>query len=78
MINNEQFSRILIRGDKNYTKSSLSEFEKELLLLNSHSKEKRGFGYTIEFQKVKTRHLGVQDLPIAIYYNSLDFFKIFE
>jgi hypothetical protein len=74
VINNEQFSKILIRGDKNYTKSSLSEFEKELLLLNSHSKEKRGFGYTIEFQKVKTKHLGVQDLPIAIYYNSLDDF----
>jgi hypothetical protein len=66
----EEFSRIVIRGDKNYLKSSLTEFEKEILLLLSQSKEKKGFGYTLEFQRIKTKHIGTQDLPTIIYFNS--------
>lgn len=50
-IDEAPFSRLVIRGDKNYTKSSLLDFEKEVLLLLSQSKEKKGFGYTLEFQK---------------------------
>lgn len=70
------FSRIEIRGDKSYTKSSLSEFEREILLIISQSKEKKGYGYTLEFQKVKTKHLGTQDLPTAIYFDTKkDFLK---
>lgn len=70
------FSRIEIWGDKSYTKSSLQEFEKEILLLNSQSKEKKGYGYTLEFQKVRTKYLGVQDLPISIYFDTKkDFHK---
>jgi hypothetical protein len=70
------FSRIEIRGDKNYTKSSLPDFEKEMLSIISQSKAKRGHGYTLEFQKVKTKHLGTQDLPTAIYFDTKkDFLK---
>jgi hypothetical protein len=65
---------LVIRGDKSYTKSSLPEFEREIQLISSHSKEKKGFGYTLEFQKVKTKYLGTQDLPISIYF---DMKKIF-
>lgn len=64
------FSELVIRGDKNYTKSSLPDFEKEILLLMSQSKEKKGFGYTLEFQKVKTKFLGTQDLPTIIYFDT--------
>ena len=72
----EQFSRIVIRGDKKYIKSSLPEFEKEILLLLSKSKEKKGFGYTLEFHRIKTKHIGTQDLPTIIYFNSkADFLK---
>lgn len=75
-VENIPFSRIDIRGDKSYTKSSLSEFEKEIQQIISQSKEKKGFGYTLEFQKVKTKHLGTQDLPIAIYFDDQkDFLK---
>ena len=56
-IENIPFSRIDIRGNKEYTKSSLSEFEKEIQQISSQSREKNGFGYTLEFQKVKTKHL---------------------
>lgn len=70
------FSKLVIRGDKSYAKSSLSEFEKEIQQINSLSKEKKGFGYTIEFQKVKTKSLGVQDLPILIFFDTeKDFLK---
>lgn len=70
LIEGTNFTRLEIRGDKTYTKSSLVEFEKEIIAIASQSKEKRGFGYTLEFQKVKTKHLGTQDLPISIYFDT--------
>lgn len=76
LVENIPFSRIDIRGDKSYTKSSLPEFEKEIQQIVSQSKERKGFGYTLEFQKIKTKHLGTQDLPIAIYFDDQkDFLK---
>lgn len=76
LIEEVPFSRIEIRGDKSYTKSSLPDFEKEILLLISQSKEKKGYGYTLEFQKVKTKYVGTQDLPTTIYFDGeRDFLK---
>jgi hypothetical protein len=76
LIEDLPFSRIEIRGDKSYTKSSLQDFEKEILSIISQSKAKRGHGYTLEFQQVKTKHLGTQDLPSAIYFDTeKDFLK---
>lgn len=76
LVENIPFSRIDIRGDKSYTKSSLPEFEKEIQHIVSQSKEKKGFGYTLEFQQVKTKHLGTQDLPTSIYFDTeKDFLK---
>jgi hypothetical protein len=70
MLEEKPFTELVIRGDKNYTKSSLPEFEKEILLLISQSKEKKGYGYTLDFQKVKTKYLGTQDLPTTIYFET--------
>lgn len=70
IIEEKPFTQLVIRSDKNYTKSSLPEFEKEILLLISQSKEKKGFGYTLDFQRVKTKYLGTQDLPTTIYFDS--------
>lgn len=76
LVEQRPFEKLVIRGDKTYTKSSLSEFEREIQQILSHSKEKKGFGYTLEFQKIKTKHLGTQDLPITIYFdNEKDFLK---
>jgi hypothetical protein len=70
------FEKLVIRGDKKYTKSSLQEFEREIQLIVSQSREKKSFGYTLEFQKVKTKYLGTQDLPISIYFDSeVDFLQ---
>ena len=70
IIEETPFIRLIIRGDKSYTKSSLAVFEKEILLIISQSKEKKGFGYNLEFHKIKTKHLGTQDLPTSIYFDS--------
>jgi hypothetical protein len=76
LVEQRPFEKLVIRGDKSYTKSSLAEFEREIQLIHSQSKEKKGFGYSLDFQKVKTKHLGVQDLPISIYFdNEKDFLK---
>jgi len=73
---NKPFEKLIIRGDKSYAKSSLPEFEKEIQQIMSQSKEKRGFGYTLEFQQVKTKSLGIQDLPTSIFFDSeKDFLK---
>jgi hypothetical protein len=70
LVVNTPYEKLVIRGDKKYAKSSLQEFEKELQLINSQSNEKKGFGYTLEFQQVRTKHLGIQDLPTSIYFDT--------
>lgn len=76
LVENIPLTRIDIRGDKSYTKSSLPEFEKEIQQIISQSKERRGFGYSLEFQKVKTKSLGIQDLPSSIFFDTeKDFLK---
>jgi len=76
LVMNVAFDKIVIRGDKKYTKSSLPEFEKEIQLIVSQSKEKKGFGYSLEFQRVRTKYLGTQDLPTSIFFdNEKDFLK---
>lgn len=70
LVNKTSFDKLIIRGDKKYTKSSLSEFEKEIKAIISQSKEKSGYGYTLDFQQIKTKYLGTQDLPISIYFET--------
>lgn len=70
------FSRIVIPGDKTYSRTSISEFHNEILALANQSKEKKGFGFTIEYQTVKTKTIGMQSLPTIIYFDSeKDFLK---
>lgn len=76
LVENKPFEKLVIRGDKSYTKSSLPEFEKEIQQINSQSKERKGFGYTLDFQKVRTKSLGIQDLPTSIFFDTeKDFLK---
>ncbi|MEQ8704894.1 MAG: DUF2220 family protein [Phaeodactylibacter sp.] len=76
LVDNKPFEKLVIRGDKSYTKTSFHQFEKEIQLIISQSKEKTGFGYTVEFQNVKTKSLGLQALPTLIYFETeIDFLK---
>jgi hypothetical protein len=79
VVEQRPFEKLVIRGDKSYTKSSLPEFEKEIQQIVSQSKEKKGFGYTLEFQLVKTKFLASQNLPISIYFDTeKDFLKFLD
>lgn len=79
LVEQRPFEKLVIRGDKSYTKSSLPEFEKEIQQIVSQSKEKKGFGYTLEFQLVKTKFLASQNLPISIYFDTeKDFLKFLD
>lgn len=79
LVEQRPFEKLVIRGDKSYTKSSLPEFEKEIQHIVSQSKEKKGFGYTLKFQLVKTKFLASQNLPISIYFDTeKDFLKFLD
>lgn len=70
------FTRIVIPGDKTYNKTTIFDFQNEVLALISQSKEKKGFGYTLDYQTVKTKTIGTQSLPINIYFDTeKDFLK---
>lgn len=69
------FSKIIIRCDKSYSKS-LPDYNKEIMALMDQSKDKKGFGYSIDYEIVKTKHIGTQSLPVCIYFDSeKDFLK---
>jgi hypothetical protein len=70
------FSRIIIPGNKTYNKTTISDFQKEILALVNQSKEKKGFGYTLDYQTIKTKTIGTQQLPTSIYFDTeKDFLK---
>lgn len=70
------FSRIVIPGDKTYNKASIADFHNDILSLANQSKEKKGFGFAIDYQTVKTKTIGMQSLPTIIYFDTeKDFLK---
>jgi len=71
----QAFEPIVIVGNKKPNDDTV-QFEKELTELIAHSKEKKGYGYSIEYQKVKTRKHGEQDIPVSIsFLTGQDFLK---
>ena len=75
IIEGEAFNPIVIVGDKKPDEDT-GKFEAELIELISNSKERKGYGYIIEFQTVKTKRHGLQDIPIAISFQTeFDYLK---
>lgn len=71
----QAFEPIVIVGNKKPNDDTV-QFKKELTELIAHSKEKKGYGYSIEYQKVKTRKHGEQDIPVSIsFLTEQDFLK---
>lgn len=68
-VNGESFFPIVIPGNKKPDEDTV-RFEKELTDLINHSKEKKGYGYTIDYQTVKTKKHGSQDIPVSISFQS--------
>lgn len=75
IVEGETFNPIVIVGDKKPNEDTV-KFEEELTELISCSKEKKGYGYTIEYQTVKTKRHGIQDIPTSISFQSeFDYLK---
>ena len=69
IVEGESFNPIVIVGDKK-PNENIVKFEEELTELISCSKEKKGYGYTIEYQTVKTKRHGIQDIPTSISFKA--------
>ena len=69
IVEGESFNPIVIVGDKKPNEDTI-KFEYELTELISCSKEKKGYGYTIEYQTIKTKRHGIQDIPTSISFQS--------
>lgn len=69
MVEESTFFPLIIIGNKKPSDNTVV-FEKELSDLIKSSREKKGYGYTIEYQKVKTKHHGIQDIPTSISFQS--------
>lgn len=69
IVEGETFNPIVIVGDKKPNEDTV-KFEEELTELISCSKEKIGYGYTIEYQTVKTKRHGIQDVPTSISFQT--------
>lgn len=67
VVDGKTFAPIVIVGNKK-PNDDMVMFEKELTVLMDHSKERKGYGYTIEYQTVKTKKHGLQDIPTSICF----------
>ena len=67
IVEGSQIFPLVIVGNKK-PNGDTAIFKRELEELIDNSKEKRGFGYTIEYQTVKTKQHGVQDIPASISF----------
>ena len=69
IIEDESFFPLDIVGNKKPS-DDIIQFEKELTELISLSKEKKGYGYSIGYQKIKTKKHGEQDVPVSISFST--------
>ena len=72
----EPFEPIVIPCDKKAS-PTMTEYEKELKDVRSLSKEVKGYGYTIEWKKVNSKNLGLQDFPYTVLFDSSEDFERF-
>jgi hypothetical protein len=71
----ESFFPKVIRSNKSVS-SDFSEMRNELVKVIKHSKDKKGFGYTITYKQINTRKHGIQSLPEEISFQTeTDFLK---
>lgn len=68
-----------IKGNKGNANLPLQELYPALKHLIDHSKEKMGYGFTLTYKEVNTRHSGVMTMPDAIFFeNPKDFLQFIE
>ena len=75
IVEGTSFDPIVIVGDKRPNENTV-KFEEELTELISCSKEKKEYEYTIDYQTIKTKRHGIQDIPTTIsFLTEYDYLK---
>lgn len=75
VVEGSEYFPLVIAGNKKPSEDTV-KFEEELSELIKDSKEMKGYGYTIEFQTVKTKQHGNQGIPTSISFQSeVDYLK---
>jgi hypothetical protein len=68
-----------IKGNKGNANLPLQDLYPALKHLIDNSKEKLGYGYSVTFKEVNTRHSGIITMPDAVFFeNPPDFLKFIE
>ncbi|WP_209330914.1 Wadjet anti-phage system protein JetD domain-containing protein [Lunatimonas salinarum] len=74
-LNGEDCFPLAIRSNKTLSKDFI-QMSQEIAGVFSSSKDRKGFGYSVISEPVKTRQHGIQDIPKSITFESLlDFLK---
>ena len=69
---------LIIPCDKRPSKT-YEKLEREINDLNRNSKQQLGYGYSIEWETVRTKFLGTQDLPVKIFIETEnDYLKLIK
>jgi len=68
-----------IKGNKGHANLPLQELYPALKHLIDNSKEKVGYGYSLTYKEVNTRHSGIITMPDVIFSeNPVDYLKFIE
>lgn len=76
IITDEPFEPVVIICDKKPS-ATLAQYEKELEDIRSLSQEVKGYGYTIEWKKVNSKALGMQDFPDKVMFETPEDYERF-
>lgn len=79
VLRREAFFLFHIKGNKGNANQPLQDLFPALKHLIDNSKEKLGYGYTVTFKEVHTRHSGIITMPNAIFFeNPQDFLHFID
>jgi hypothetical protein len=70
-LNGESCFPLEIRSNKTLSKDFI-QMSKEIAEVLGGSKDRKGFGYSVVSETIKTRQHGVQDIPKSIQFDTLD------
>ena len=79
VLRREIFFPFPVKGNKGNANLPLQDLYPALKHLIDNSKEKLGYGYSLTYKEVNTRHSGVITMPDAIFFeNPVDYLKFIE
>lgn len=79
VLRREMFFPFHIKGNKGNANLPLQTLYPALKHLIDNSKEKIGYGYSLTYKEVNTRHSGIITMPDAIFFeNPVDYLKFIE